>query len=710
MTAAVEAGHAATSALGRVRTGLIVALVILTPFFSGSTQYLGTALSELLLLALACVALADYWLGGRRSFLVSRFEVLGILVFAAAVLSSFAAPYGIAAWHAVGGLLLLGLGYRAARSAAGERDNYLPVVAGALLASGAIQSLFAIHQYLFTGWYREALPGYFAEYLSPNIRDGVLRAAAGFIDPNNLAAFLNLSLALVIALLLFSALRWPLKVGLSAVGLLYVVGIALTGSKAGMAVALLIVAGLLGLKDKRLLVVVALVLVVLIAVPNPMRDQYIRALTVDPYFTTRIGIWGSSLEMALDNPLIGVGPDNFRYVAHRSQPETDQFLVHYSHVPTKAHNSYLHAFAELGLVGLLPLLLMVAAAILAFRAAASSLGGRDKIATADFIRLGIAAGISGLLVHSLVHNIMHNRCLLAVSLFLFAALAAKFGGEDARLPGFFRRRYSIDLALSHRAVAVISILILLAGFAVAQIVRPLNYESRMREIGPRMSSAISDYGSIPASLDPSRRNFARQRLVVELRNIVTELEELKRWYPSNSALLLYLGSAYKEILRADGDIYAFSQALLNFKAAEASLPGRGVETFQQVDTYFDLVRKGYPKTEDILETLDRLAYRAIEQWPQRAAFYLLAATVEKEKGPAGLRKARGLLDRAIELEPNYLAALNELGLVAEAMGDDSLRDGAAGMYREALARIAKGPAPEADDGYAWQIIAIPPGR
>lgn len=67
------------------------------------------------------------------------------------------------------------------------------------------------------------------------------------------------------------------------------------------------------LKDRRVIWLLLLVVILLVLIPNPVRDGFLRAITADPYITMRPGIWGSAVSMTLDNPLVGSGPDNFRY-------------------------------------------------------------------------------------------------------------------------------------------------------------------------------------------------------------------------------------------------------------------------------------------------------------------------------------------------------------------------------------------------------------
>ena len=687
--------------LGR---GILLLLILLLPFFSGSTHYIGMALSATLLLALAVLALIQFWYSGGESLRLSRFELAGVAVLLAAAFSSLWAPYAIDAWKTVGALLLIGLGYRVARSMA--RDGKLErLTFAALLASGVVQSLFALHQFLFSDWYARVLPGYFNEYIQPSIRGGIVRAVGGFIDPNNLAAYLNVCFAVALALLLFASIRWPARAGLAVAAMLFLAGILLSGSKAGLVVTILIAAGLLLLRDRRLLIVILLIVAALLVVPNPVRDQFFDTVANDPYFGIRFDIWGASLAMAADHPIAGVGAGNYPFVSQRYAPATEQFLVRYSHVPTKAHNSYLHALDEWGIIGFLPLALMVLYVLQALTASAKR---RFREEEGGALRLGFAAGIAGLIVHSLVHNTLHNRCLLVTALLLMAALAARYSRERSVSFTPFDRRYLLKPNLPANAVTMAAAVVLIGGFGFAQIVHPLNYETAMAGFNSRLGAVLGELRSLDRLPDATEADYFRR--IEALRSIAGEMEDERLYYPANVAIHRRLGTAYKEIFMRTGELTAYSGAMRCFAAAEESLPGTGVDVFYQFDLCAELMRYGYPRTAELIEKMETLAQRMIEQWPNRASFHLLAAGVAAERGPTAWPRIKARLQRAIELEPNYLQAISELQRMARLAGEPDTAQRASGLYDEAIGRIQAGPPPAQDDTYARQILRAPANR
>ena len=637
---------------------------------------------------------------------LSRFEIAGVAVLLAAALSSLWASYAIEAWKTVGGLLLIGLGYRVARSAAQRQQTREVSRLTALLSSGAVQALFAMHQFIFSDWYAKVLPGYFNEYIQPSIRGGIVRAVGGFIDPNNLAAYLNICFAVALAMLLFASLRWPAKAGLALAALLFLAGILLSGSKAGLVVTVLIAAGLLMLRDKRLVAVIILIVVAALVVPNPVRDQFFDTIANDPYFGVRLDIWGASLSMAADHPLIGVGAGNYPFVAQRYAPATEQFLVHYSHVPTKAHNSYLHAFDEWGMIGFLPLALMVLFALQALFASAKRKFIEEK---GGALRLGFAAAIAGLMIHSLVHNTLHNRCLLLTGLVLMAALSARFSRERGLTFAPFDRRYSFKINLPANVVTVASVAILFVGFAFAQIVQPLNYETAMADFNARLGSILEGLQALDRTPDTPRAEYAGH--INALRALAGEMEVLTAGLPCQHRPPAEIGFYLQGVIQAHrGPLRLFScRAALHWGRGRA-FPRRVSTPSTQFDMCTELLRYGYPRTQEIVEKMETLAQRMIERWPNRASFHLLAAGVAAEHGPSAWPRIKTLLQKAIELEPNYLQAISELERLARLAGEDETARRAERHFSEAVARIQAGPPPARDDSYARQILRRPAGR
>jgi O-antigen ligase len=104
-----------------------------------------------------------------------------------------------------------------------------------------------------------------------------------------------------------------------------------------------------------------------------------------------------SMRMVRDYPLLGIGLGSFRVVYPRYQSFAD------SSIWDHAHNDYMEALSETGLIGGL---LMLAALLLFFRLAFSRVRERMQTET-GWIQLGAALGACGLLVHSLFDFNLH---------------------------------------------------------------------------------------------------------------------------------------------------------------------------------------------------------------------------------------------------------------------------------------------------------------
>jgi tetratricopeptide (TPR) repeat protein len=696
---------------------LLMALVLIFPLFDGSSNYIGLALSGLFLWAIVCAAVCRYLLSGRKRLAFSLFELCGIAVLAGASISALTAVFPPGAWQAVGGLLLLGLGYRVARTAA-EAKSYKTAIAAALLAAALVQSLIALHQLMFTGWYAETMPDFFKEVMQFNTRGGRLRVMGTFVNPNSLAAFLNMSFGVAFAMLLFGKLKVWLRVAVGALGGLFLAVIVLTGSKGGMAAAFIIAAALLALRGRVYLALVLAVLILLIAVPNPIRDQYVSAVTSDPYLIMRVHIWGASLRMSADHPVLGVGPGCFRHVSHRYEPPTDMFLARYSHKPGIAHNSYLHALDETGLVGFLPLALIILIVIVGISTAALSERRRKD---RDPYLLGFGAAVLAIMIHSLVDNIAHSRCLLGTALFLFAPLAAYCARECSMPFSPFQRRFSLPLSLPLSAVPVLILFILLLAFAVVQLASPFYYEWRLEQIEDWKTAAVnavrereagnSQRPGVGAAQDAGTGKSVvsgdiRDARLNVLHGYADRLRELASIYPRHEAVRRRLGEAYRDLFRATRDFQYFNEAVAEFEAAEANMPRRGFSPMLLLSMHIDLARLNYHKVDDsgeLLETMESLARKAGRDWPTRAAYYQVAASVSRLRGEPGPAAER--LQKAIALEPNYRQAIFDLYMVSSDLKNEELKTEAVKLYWEAEARINAGPPPDPDDTYARQILA-----
>jgi O-antigen ligase len=231
----------------------------------------------------------------------------------------------------------------------------------------------------------------------------VPRVAATLSHPNEAAMLLELGLPLLVAAAWAAAPRWRTPMILAAMACM--LAIVLTFSRAGVVTALLEV-GLLGVLAARraqrgwLLTAAAVALVVPLALAwtglaDPGLDRRLLAgldesSQLQP---PRTEFWSVATEMLRDNPLLGVGPDNFRWrFTDYSGNAVDNLGIH-------AHNQYLEALADSGVLGFVSLCWLLAALVLA------SVKSLRLASRADWPwRAALLTSLSAWLVHAVLDD------------------------------------------------------------------------------------------------------------------------------------------------------------------------------------------------------------------------------------------------------------------------------------------------------------------
>ncbi len=237
-------------------------------------------------------------------------------------------------------------------------------------------------------------------FVSPEGADGAERLAGGLDNPNELATVLVAALALSIGL--GRALgSFPLaRFCAFAAGAVCTAGIFLTGSRGGLvALAVALIAFLvIGTRFRgRLLLIVIFVALAGVGyysyVASPEERE--RVIDVSSGGTGRTDLWEVGWRMVEDKPVQGVGAGNFivespRYLLEPGTIQrTDVFI---GEAPRVTHNTYLQMWSELGTVGLLLFLSIMAFGLgTAFKAARSFADSGDAqmepIAVAVFVAL-----------------------------------------------------------------------------------------------------------------------------------------------------------------------------------------------------------------------------------------------------------------------------------------------------------------------------------
>jgi O-antigen ligase len=265
----------------------------------------------------------------------------------------------------------------------------------------------------------------------PQVAQGLSRDQTGF-HPNIVAGAL---LWVVLPLLAVTAIAWSKRgpqitwqgraicIGLLFLLLLTVSTLLLTQSRFALAGAGVGAGLLLWLAAPRLrlwlaLLVVLAALVVGMVAPEQLTGHAAdtpgsQGGTLSDSITVRVQVWQSALHAIADNPLTGMGLDNFRRLMPFRYPAA---VVPDSYDIGHAHNQLLQAAVDLGLPGLVGYLaLWLGAALLAVKSYLSS---------SDPWRRALAAGIGAALLASFLHGLTDAVALVSKPGVIFWALLA----------------------------------------------------------------------------------------------------------------------------------------------------------------------------------------------------------------------------------------------------------------------------------------------
>lgn len=282
-----------------------------------------------------------------------------------------------------------------------------------------------------------------------------IRVFGTFDQPNPFSAYLNLSLPLALAIAVLS--RKPPARWLAAGAAALMLGAQLLASSRGGLLALgaaLAVMLIVGLRIEKIgsgLIAAGALLMggawALGLLPHSLQQRALHTFRLDNVSLTgplndanfssveRLAHWVAGIRMFLAHPVLGVGAGNYGAAYARYKvPGWDVSLGH-------AHDYFINAAAETGVIGLLAFLAFVAATLyVAWRAARSPSPNADAAAAPGHaferaLALGVLGVVVAVVVHSLVDDVfVHGMALqLALCLALAAAMARR-GGQTAAVP------------------------------------------------------------------------------------------------------------------------------------------------------------------------------------------------------------------------------------------------------------------------------------
>jgi O-antigen ligase len=247
-----------------------------------------------------------------------------------------------------------------------------------------------------------------------------LRVFGTFGQPNPFAGYLNFALLLALAFLLLGRrLQERCLAGAAAVIIAFAAILADSrGAELGLAIAVILLV-IVALHRERVAVLTLLIGTPLLVIawfghiiPSHIRESLLQQVTLGPVDAAnfsvqeRLAHWVAGLRMFRAHPILGVGAGNYSaaYAHYQVSPDWFEALGH-------AHNYYINAAAETGILGLLAILALVGISLFIGWRAAHSFGiARRALPTPDasigwMLALGLFAALVAFDVHNLTDDL-----------------------------------------------------------------------------------------------------------------------------------------------------------------------------------------------------------------------------------------------------------------------------------------------------------------
>ena len=389
----------------------LASLLVLLPFATVPVD-IGNFHVQLAELSMLSVILGSgLKLAFQRTHLVkfkpNMLDCAGVLLLVGSVLSFLAVETSDTALRAWRWTVIEPLGIYSIARISIRSPSHVRVLLWSLVIGGVVVSIFGLVHYL----------------LNINIitADDVRRIRVFYGSPNNLALILGRTIPIALALALIARRTTATWIGM----VLVTISMALTFSVGGWIASLVAVFAVFWLSTRMRLAIAlltgALVLaaVLVAAGPGPRISSHFSL--AEGTTGLRISLWRSSVAMALDHPIIGVGPDNFIHHYNETYRLPEGWREpHLSH----PHNLVLDFWLNAGLLGLASLALLIAGwtRYLAPRLNVTPGDGRT-----------VAAGIAATGLYTVCHGLIDNSYFLidlALWTWLMSAILGRPANED----------------------------------------------------------------------------------------------------------------------------------------------------------------------------------------------------------------------------------------------------------------------------------------
>jgi O-antigen ligase len=359
---------------------------------------------------------------------------------------------------------------------------------GVLLGMGLFQAVVGMYQFFWLG------------------HD---RATGTFFNPNFFATYEMAIFVVAFSLVCFAPgagrgqqiLVW---LTMSVVGVAFILA-----QSRGASLAMIAAVGFVGLYRFGRLFVAALLLGILAVatIPNPLQQRIMMVPAQDPYAYTRLEIWKNSVQRVIDQPL-GVGLGLYKYVSFQYRFPLENDIARYAKRAESAHNGYLHIAVELGLPGLLIVLVGIGLIARMIKDILSHpLDAKER-----GVVIGLSGGILGILVHTAFDSVLHEPALV-VLLTLFVGMLLTLN----RIKVSGGSLYAVRFSYHPTRVALVGVLVALLALLV---IRPAAawyaFQSGGEAVAQNRTDLALERYRLAARIDPGRSTYYDAIAGVEL--------------------------------------------------------------------------------------------------------------------------------------------------------------------------------------------------
>ena len=512
---------------------------------------------------------------------------------------------------------------------------------------------------------------------------GILRPGGTFFNPNFLAGYLAAIFILLLGLGVYATRRpkhdaerttrhlhcvndfgefiaayrisskWIVLWG--GILTLLLAGVVITGSRGGLlslvAGATFVVIARYGLRGFALL---ALVVVGLLFIRNPLQSRIAAEHTINPVAYSRVHMWNQAVHLIVGNPL-GRGLGLYQYIYPQFAFPVEGGIARYGKVAQTAHNEYLQLGVELGILGLTVFLWGLMRTVMEFN--------RVRRARLWRWQRGLVIGLGGMiatvLTHAAVDSNLHESAIailltLAIGL-LFAVALLIDRPVDAWQRVTLRPRRTWFAAGVLILIVVSGVVVLKTGIAWVYF----DAGSRAQQEG-NLVKAIENYQAA-VRLDSDKALYHSSLAAVHFRTFQQTLQESSAQAALDELSQAIRHNALDGRLRGiQGHVYGTLARTIAFHAAAAS---RRQEFIRRAIQSYEEARELEPFSPFHRLELGRLYWSVGKR--QRAIQEVL---------------------RAEQLEPNFLPAREWLARAYVASGSTTDRELAIREVSEILER------------------------